>query len=345
MKILFRDDKKGNIKLLIQTMDDLWHLYNLVEEGDLVLATTFRRDEQKTDKIRPEKLEKKKIRLGIRVQKIEFHDFADRLRIHGTIEKGSEEIGSHHTLNIAVKDDISVVKEWRGSQLKRIEEAVESTRHPLITFVSMDDESALLAQMHQYAIREIATIRGPGSGKQFKKSETEEEYFSEILDMLVSMERVGILILLGPGFSRKSFFNYGNAKSPKTFQKCYSLVTGSAGMAGVQEALKRGMGEQVLLDSKVASETRLVEELLSEISKEGAYAYGETEVSAALDSGAVRTLLVTEDSMRDEHREELMRRTEDSQGEVVIVSSRHEAGKKLKSLGGIAALLRFRIES
>lgn len=345
MKILFRDDKKGNIKLLIQTMDDLWHLYNLVEKGDLVRATTFRRDEHKTDKIRPEKMEKKKIQLGIRVQKIEFHDFADRLRIHGTIEEGSEEIGSHHTLNISVKNDISITKEWKDSHLRRIEDAVESTRHPLITFVSMDDETAMLAQMHQYAIREIATIRGPGSGKQFKKSETEMEYFSEILNMLSSMESVGVLILLGPGFSRKRFLDYGRARSPKIFQKCYSLVTGSAGMTGIQEALKRGMGEQALLDSKVASETRLVEELLSEISKEGAYAYGETEVHRALDSGAVRTLLVTEDSMRDEHREELMRRTEDCQGEVIIVSSRHEAGKKLKSLGGIAALLRFRVGS
>lgn len=344
MKVLFRDDRKGNIKLLIQTLDDLWHLYNLIEKGDLVVSTTYRRDDRKTDKIRPERMEKRKIRLGIRVRKIEFHDFADRLRIHGIIERGSEEIGSHHTLNISVRDDVSIVKDWKDSQLRRIEEAVTSTRQPLITFVSMDDESALLAQMHQYAIREVATIRGPGSGKQFKSSETKEEYFSEILHMLESMEQTGILILLGPGFSRKDFFDYGKAKSPQIFRKCYSIVTGSTGMAGIQEALKRGMGEQALLDSRVATETRLVEELLSEISREGACAYGEEEVSKAIDVGAVRTLLVTEESIRDKRREDLMRRAENAKGKVVIVSARHEAGKKLKSLGGIASLLRFKIE-
>ncbi|MFQ6107649.1 MAG: mRNA surveillance protein pelota [Thermoplasmata archaeon] len=345
MKVLFRDDKRGIIKLLVQTIDDLWHLYNLIEEGDLVFAATFRRDEQKTDKLRPERMEKKKIRLGIRVQRVEFHDFTGRLRIHGIIEQGSEEIGSHHTLNVSLKDDVSIVKDWKGQQLKRIEEAVASTHQPLITFVSMDDESALIAQMHQYAIREIATIRGPGSGKQFSKSETREEYFSEILKMLESLERTEVLVLLGPGFTRQDFLEHGKTKSPRIFEKCYSIVTGSAGRVGIQEALKRGLGEQALLDSRVAAETRLVEELLSEISRDGSYAYGEDEVSKAIEMGAVGTLLVTEESIRDERIEELMKRAESTQGKVVIVSSRHEAGEKLDSLGGIAALLRFRIQS
>jgi protein pelota len=343
MKVLFKDEKKGKIKLLMQTMDDLWHLYNLIEEGDLVVATTFRRDDSITDKLRPERMDKKKVRLGIRVQKMEFHDFTDRLRIHGAIETGSEELGSHHTLNITLRDNLSIVKEWKESELKRIEEAVASTLQPLITFVSMDDETALLAQMHQYAIREIATIRGPGSGKQFGGSSTKEDYFAEILNMLKSLDQTGVLIVLGPGFTRKDLFDYGKQKSPGIFEKSYSIVTGSSGMSGIQEALRRGTGEQALLDSKVAMETRLVEDLLAEISKEGAYAYGDEEISRAVEMGAINTLLVTEDSVRNDRREALMRQVEGSKGKVVIISSRHEAGKKLKSLGGVAALLRYKI--
>ncbi len=33
-----------------------------------------------------------------------------------------------------------------------------------------------------------------------------------------------------------------------------------------------------------------------------------------------------------------------SRGEVVVVSSEHEGGEKLKALGGLAALLRFRVK-
>jgi protein pelota len=34
---------------------------------------------------------------------------------------------------------------------------------------------------------------------------------------------------------------------------------------------------------------------------------------------------------------------ESSRGKVMVVSEHHEAGKKLEALGGIAALLRFRV--
>jgi protein pelota len=35
---------------------------------------------------------------------------------------------------------------------------------------------------------------------------------------------------------------------------------------------------------------------------------------------------------------------EDAKGEFIIVSSLHEAGRRLESLGGIAALLRYKME-
>ncbi|MFQ6013293.1 MAG: hypothetical protein ACE5LS_06585, partial [Thermoplasmata archaeon] len=34
MRVLRKDLKLGSIKLLPQNLDDLWHLFNLVEEGD-----------------------------------------------------------------------------------------------------------------------------------------------------------------------------------------------------------------------------------------------------------------------------------------------------------------------
>ena len=42
--------------------------------------------------------------------------------------------------------------------------------------------------------------------------------------------------------------------------------------------------------------------------------------------------------------EDLMRKVEEKGGEVIIVSAEHEAGAKLNSLGGVAALLRFPVE-
>jgi protein pelota len=42
--------------------------------------------------------------------------------------------------------------------------------------------------------------------------------------------------------------------------------------------------------------------------------------------------------------EDVIKKVEEARGTVVIVSEHHEAGRKLKGLGGIAALLRFKIE-
>ncbi|MEM2563942.1 MAG: mRNA surveillance protein Pelota, partial [Candidatus Bathyarchaeia archaeon] len=74
-----------------------------------------------------------------------------------------------------------------------------------------------------------------------------------------------------------------------------------------------------------------------------------SEVERAVSLGAVEEILVTDELIRDSsddemlHLEELIRSVEDKGGRVRIISIEHEAGAKLKSLGGIAALLRFPI--
>ena len=42
----------GEIRLLPENIDDLWHLQHLIAPGDLVFATTFRSVDSATDKIR-----------------------------------------------------------------------------------------------------------------------------------------------------------------------------------------------------------------------------------------------------------------------------------------------------
>lgn len=47
MRVLKQEEQTGEIKVLIETLDDLWHLYNIILPGDIVIAVTFRRDEVK----------------------------------------------------------------------------------------------------------------------------------------------------------------------------------------------------------------------------------------------------------------------------------------------------------
>ncbi|HPP44180.1 MAG TPA: mRNA surveillance protein pelota, partial [Methanomassiliicoccaceae archaeon] len=81
--------------MMIETLDDLWHLYNIIDEGDMIISVTYRREEAKSDKIRAERAEKKRMVLGVRAEKIEFHETESRLRILGVIEEGPQDIGSY----------------------------------------------------------------------------------------------------------------------------------------------------------------------------------------------------------------------------------------------------------
>ena len=50
MKVVFKDLKHGEIKLIPENLDDIWHLYNIINDGDLVRGLTFRTEEGKDDK-------------------------------------------------------------------------------------------------------------------------------------------------------------------------------------------------------------------------------------------------------------------------------------------------------
>jgi protein pelota len=60
-------------------------------------------------------------------------------------------------------------------------------------------------------------------------------------------------------------------------------------------------------------------------------------------AGAVDTLVVLDSEVRKGTAEELMTAVENGRGSVIVVSERFEAGKKLEALGGLAALLRYRL--
>ncbi|MFP4170213.1 MAG: mRNA surveillance protein pelota [Methanomassiliicoccales archaeon] len=344
MKILHQDTRTGEIKVQLDTLDDLWHLYNIVSPGDLVVAVTQRREEGKSDKLRSERGEKKRMRLGLRAEKVEFHEFDDRLRILGVIETGPQDLGSYHTFNLTGGDTVTVVKEaWPESQLKRLRRAVEESKRPRMLFVSLEYDEAVLVSMRQFGLQEVARIHASTSGKMYEERE-EDGYYDEIVNKVLQTMEEGVpLVLLGPGFAKEHLLARGKEMAPEMFARAHVFHTGQAGMAGVKELMKRGIGSEVLEDYRVAQEMRLMERVLEEISKDGLVAYGPREVELAVQMGAVETLLVLDSLVRRKDLDQLMRLVEEAQGTVVVMSERHDAGQELESLGGMAALLRYAI--
>jgi len=344
MRVLHQDTRTGEIKLLVDNMDDLWHLYNIIDKGDLVLAVTYRREDVKTDKVRSERGEKKRVFLGIRVDKVEFHEFESRLRITGVIEQGPQDLGAFHTLNLEPGDNISIVKQhWRDSTLERIKRAIDDSKRPTIVFVSIENDEATLAVLRQYGIQNVATIYGPSSGKMYEQKE-DLSFYEEVVDKVKQLVTGDVpLVVLGPGFAKEELLAEGKERAPEAFGKAFIYHTGQAGMAGIHELMKEGLGAEVLEGSRVAQETNAIEKVLEEIAKGGAVTYGPKEVEEAAVAGAVESLYILDRLLREKDMDPLLKRVENARGKIMVVSELHEAGKKLEALGGVAALLRYRM--
>ncbi|MEM0466198.1 MAG: mRNA surveillance protein pelota [Candidatus Thermoplasmatota archaeon] len=347
MKIVFRDHKTGEMKIIAENLDDLWHLYHIIEEGDLVRGVTFRTDEQPGDKLRSKKPEKKRMKLGIRVEKVQFHEFSDRLRIQGVIEEGPQDIGSYHTFNIDAEsmEAFSIVKDqWKEHQLERINEAVKQRMQPVLVFVSLDEDTATVAILRQSGVQWIADVDSKRSGKMYESKETSYEYFGDIVGILKTyVTKETPLVVIGPGFTREHFIAFGKSKYAELFSNVQTHAASHPGMNGIHEALKLGVVEQITKDNRVSLETRLVEKLFEEIKKDGCVAYGAAEVEDALHRGAVERLLISDVFVRSKKGEQLLELARQTRSDFTIINSLHEAGRKFEHLGGVAALLRFKI--
>ena len=155
--------KEGEIAITPETLDDLWHLKYIIEPGDVVFSLTKRRVEGASDKLRPEKIEKKPMRLGVRIEKVEFHKFSNRLRLHGMIESG-QDAGAYHSLKIEEGTNLSVIKTWKNDQLARITEAEAAAKRPRVVIVTIEEGEASIGLERYYGVEEYSIVK-VGSGK------------------------------------------------------------------------------------------------------------------------------------------------------------------------------------
>jgi len=331
-------DNSGEIRLLPESIDDLWHLQHLVAPGDLVFATTFRSVESATDKIRPEKVEKRPVRLGIRVEKVEFSEHGVRLRITGTIEHGID-TGAYHTINVETGYEISVIRRWRPIDLERIERAVKSSVFGVIYILTLEEGEAELFRLRQYGPESVITITA-GSGKG-GETETRTGFFDTVAKSIAEIS--GPLVIAGPGFIKEDFVRYAKNKNSAPAGRAIVVETRRIGRGAVQDVIGTGTLEKLIGDLQLSREVRLMDEVLLRIAQDGAVAYGKKQVETAIGYGAVDEVLLADSLLRDQTIVPLIERAERMQAKIVVLSTEFEPGERLEALGGIAALLRYKM--
>jgi protein pelota len=356
LKILAKNYKKGIVKVVPRTLDDFWHLYNIIYKNDLVYARTTREVKTDDEYSRPQKGKRVSVFLGIRVEEVVWDRSLNRLRVHGKIHEAPEDIagrGTHHTLNIVLNKPITIVKDkWLKHQINRLERATRFEAPPIIV-VSIDSEEYCIAMIRQYGldVRVEGKARLPGKSEAEKRVKALQRYFGKALDALRGnwLSSRCSIVIIGVGFVKNQFANYVKSEASDVAQSVVDVKgVNSSGVAGIKEALRSGVLDKTLKHVRIAEEAKVVEEVLARLGKEkGDVTYGLELVKKANLFGAVETFIVADFTIRDASNEKrlvlekLMKEVEEKGGEIVVVSVEHEAGQKLLALGGVAALLRF----
>src|SRR3989344_2732562 len=296
MKIIFQDLQKGELKIEITTLDDLWYLSHCIEINDQVQGRTLRKIKLGDDSDKNVKIIKKPVTLKINVERVEFQKFSNNLRISGKITEAPEDIphASYHTIEVEEGTVIKIIKKsWPKYLLQKIKDACED-KGSKILIVALERDEVTYALLTSSGYKILADLEGEVGKKGYADIE-EKDFYTEVakhLDAYAQRYEVQNIIIGSPAFWKEELVKiikkkYGSLGPKITLASCNTV-----GKNAIEEILKREEVKTVLKNDRTARETALVEELLKEIAKDASAAYGKKEVNVAVYAHAVRSLLV-----------------------------------------------------
>jgi len=356
LKIIEKNLQKNFVKLIPTSEDDFWHLYNVIYRNDEVYAYSSRAIKSDSDYSRPKSGERISAFIGVKVDYVSWDRFLGRLRIHGTICHAPEKIptGVHHTIVVSLHKPVTIVKEtWPKHIIDRLKKATRTEKSIIV--VSIDDESFAIAQTKQYGvdIKVEERIRLPGKRNPEHRKKAMTENFKKVLSSIMQIRAASnnSIILLGVGFIKNDFTAFLLKESPQISKAIVDIKSvNNGGSSGIFEALRSGILHKASNKLRIMEETEIIEEIMSRLGKEEkTISYGIDCVQNAAILGAVDKIVIADSLLRESSEinrrklEHLMKKVEDQKGRIFIISTEHEAGKKLLGLGGIVALLRFSI--
>lgn len=352
MKFITKNLKKGLVKLKVENPEDLWYLSTIIEVGDTVEGQTFRKIKVGGDDERNRSAEKKRVFISIKVEKVEFHDYSNQLRALGTIIEGPPDVprGSYHSFIIDEQTIIAIIKEkWLNYQLQRLDEAAE-LKLPEILLCVLDREHAFFARLRRNNYDVISKIEGAVERK-VDKAESRGNFYLEVVKQITDYDlryKFDNIIIGSPAFFKDDLMK--NLKDEELRKKIVLATCSSVTENAFKEVLARPELKEVLRKDRISKEIGAVDSLLTEISKNGCCAYGFKPTKEAAESGAIETLLITDSFIQDMKQSQryqeidyIMRLVEQAKGEIGIIGHDNDGGKRLNGLGGIAAVLRYKL--
>ncbi len=337
MKLIHEDAKKGLAKVKIEGPTDLWYLFRIIKAGDRLAMTTTRA--VKFGNVE----ERKPVFIRLEVERTEFREHPTQLRATGKILEGRPEefvqVGRYHSFDIKEGDVLAIEKEWQRYEKELLREAIEESRKALASILLCDEKKVVIVRVEPFGYREVGEITLPSS-KRLEEKER-QTLKAKAYDKLLGEKLGQIVIVAGPGFEKESLAEFLKSNG----YKVKLADVGYAEMPAVKELVDKSIVEAAIGEARLEREAKLVNEALKHIYKNDGFAvYGKADVEKAVESGAVKSLLVLDKLLLDDKTRELLKKAEAKGAKINVISHENEWGKLLEGFTGLVAKLHYSLK-
>jgi protein pelota len=346
MRLLHHDDATGRFRLRLETPSDLWRITRFIHPGEIVGASTTRRDPEAPPDVAGAERTRRRVYLAVRAEQVEFHGFSKHVRVTGPIVEGPFDIGRHHTLDLGEGDELTVVKpDPTGADRTILDEGLKGVDDPTVLIAAVDWGDSSFVRVRGRAILPVADVRRTIAGKQFERGQGEKDRTAYLVELVTLLRRESAgataVLVVGPGFLKEEVKERVAEEDPSLARRLKLYATSESGRVGVDELLRSGKASEALRGSVAAEEAEVVERLIRGLAGGRRAAVGPAEVGEAVEAGAVETLLVSESLVTDPGVAATLDRARAARVRIFIVRDDGEAGHRLAALGRVAAILRY----
>ncbi|RKF57947.1 Protein dom34 [Golovinomyces cichoracearum] len=363
-------DGSGTATLFPEEPEDMWHAYNLIAAGDQLRASAIRRvtAESATGSTSSHRVH---VTLLIVVKSIDFDPQAGQLHVSGQVAEENKwaRVGAFHTLDLELHRNFTIEKKdgWDSVALDALKEAIKQDKEGAVPAIVMQEGIANICLITEFQTilkqRVETTIPKKRTGRSSEHDKALTRFYATCLDVLkrhFDLAQPRPVLIASPGFIATGFVKYIFDEASRAGdrlvlgnKKNFITIHSSSGhLHSLNEVLKSPEALTKLKDTKYAKETQLVDDFMDLLRKDDGRAwYGAVEVEKAVAQGAVGrgggTLLINHSLFRSQEigvRKRwvsLVDKVKENGGEVRILSSDHESGKRLEGLGNIAAILTY----
>ncbi|KAL3258950.1 hypothetical protein MRX96_016618 [Rhipicephalus microplus] len=345
-------DGSGNVTLIPEEAEDMWHAYNLMSEGDSLKASTIRKvtTESATGSTGSNRV---RTTLVICIESIDFDTQACVLRVKGRNIQENQyvKMGAYHTLDLEMNRKFTLAKQhWDSVHLERLAVVMqEGLAHVCLVTSSM---TLVRAKIDVSIPR-----KRKGSCSQHDKGL--QRFYEAVMQAIlrhVNFDVVKCVLVASPGFVKDQFFEYMSQAATKLDLKVllenkgkFVLTHASSGFKhSLKEILQDPSVQSRLSDTKAAGEVKALEQFYQILQNEPSRAfYGTKHVERANEGQAIETLLISDNLFRCQDVKQrkryvaLVDSVRENGGDVKIFSSLHISGEQLDQLTGVAAILRY----